>query len=62
MSQIEQLELEISQLKETVKKLHWKPDVVHVMGWMSSLVPLYLKKYYSDDWVNNLVTDVKLKS
>ena len=34
---------------ETVKKLNWKPDVVHVMGWMSSLVPLYLKKYYSDD-------------
>jgi len=34
---------------ETVKKLNWKPDVVHVMGWMSSLVPAYLKKYYSDD-------------
>lgn len=34
---------------ETVKKLNWKPDVVHVMGWMSSLLPLYLKKYYSDD-------------
>ena len=34
---------------ETVKKLNWKPDVVHVMGWMSGLVPVYLKKYYSDD-------------
>lgn len=34
---------------ETVKKLNWKPDVVHVMGWMSSLVPTYLKEYYSDD-------------
>ena len=34
---------------ETVKKLNWKPDVVHVMGWMSSLVPAYLKEYYSDD-------------
>ncbi len=34
---------------ETVKKLNWKPDVVHILGWMSSLVPLYLKKYYADD-------------
>ncbi len=34
---------------ETVKKLNWKPDVVHVMGWMSGIVPLYLKKYYHDD-------------
>ncbi|HEY4540462.1 MAG TPA: glycogen/starch synthase [Faecalibacter sp.] len=34
---------------ETVKKLNWKPDVVHVMGWMSSLLPVYLKKYYADD-------------
>lgn len=34
---------------ETVKKLNWKPDVVHVLGWMSSLVPVYLKEYYADD-------------
>lgn len=34
---------------ETVKKLNWKPDVVHVMGWMSSMVPAYLKEYYADD-------------
>ena len=31
---------------ETVKKLNWSPDVIHVHGWMASLLPLYLKKYY----------------
>lgn len=34
---------------ETVKKLNWKPDVVHVMGWMTSMVPAYVKEYYADD-------------
>lgn len=34
---------------ETVKKLGWSPDVVHCHGWMSSLVPLYMKTTYKDD-------------
>jgi len=34
---------------ETVKKLGWAPDVVHCHGWMSSLVPAYLKTIYKDD-------------
>jgi starch synthase len=34
---------------ETVKKLGWSPDVVHCHGWMSSLVPVYLKTIYKDD-------------
>ncbi len=34
---------------ETVKKLRWAPDVVHCQGWISQLVPLYLKKAYRDD-------------
>ncbi|MEL6917868.1 MAG: glycogen/starch synthase [Bacteroidota bacterium] len=34
---------------ETVKKLNWSPDIIHVHGWMASLVPLYLKQYYSDE-------------
>ncbi|QQL49351.1 glycogen/starch synthase [Mucilaginibacter ginkgonis] len=34
---------------ETVKKLGWSPDVVHCHGWMSSLVPAYLKNTYKDD-------------
>jgi starch synthase len=34
---------------ETVKKLRWKPDVIHCQGWISHFLPLYLKKAYSDD-------------
>jgi starch synthase len=34
---------------ETVKKLRWKPDIVHCHGWLSHLLPLYLKKAYRDD-------------
>ena len=34
---------------ETVKKLRWKPDLVHCSGWISHLVPLYLKKAYKND-------------
>ena len=34
---------------ETVKKLRWAPDVVHCQGWISQLVPAYLKKAYKDD-------------
>lgn len=34
---------------ETVKKLGWKPDVIHCHGWMTSLMPLYIKKVYNKD-------------
>ena len=34
---------------ETVKKLNWSPDIVHVHGWMASLLPLYLRQYYADE-------------
>ncbi|MGY5351984.1 glycogen/starch synthase [Wenyingzhuangia sp. IMCC45533] len=34
---------------ETVKKLNWAPDVIHVHGWMACLLPLYLKEFYKDD-------------
>jgi starch synthase len=34
---------------ETVKKLNWAPDIIHVHGWLASLLPLYLKKYYGDE-------------
>ena len=34
---------------ETVKKLRWAPDIVHCHGWMSALVPVYLRKVYHDD-------------
>ena len=28
---------------ETVKKLGWKPDLIHCHGWMSAMAVLYLK-------------------
>ena len=31
---------------ETVKKFGWPPDIVHCSGWMTSLIPLYLKTAY----------------
>ena len=34
---------------ETVKKLRWKPDIVHCHGWISHFVPVMLKKFYSND-------------
>ena len=34
---------------ETVKKLRWCPDVIHCHGWISALVPLYIKKAYQDE-------------
>jgi len=34
---------------ETVKKLNWSPDIIHVQGWIASLVPLYCKYYYKDE-------------
>lgn len=34
---------------ETVIKLRWAPDIIHCHGWLTALVPLYIKKYYFDD-------------
>ena len=34
---------------ETVKKLNWSPDIIHIHGWMASLLPLYLKHFYTDE-------------
>ncbi|WP_185869389.1 glycogen/starch synthase [Blattabacterium cuenoti] len=34
---------------ETVKKLNWKPDLIHVYGWISSFIPLYIKNFYKND-------------
>lgn len=34
---------------ETVKKLRWAPDIIHCHGWISHLLPVYLKKAYRDD-------------
>jgi starch synthase len=42
---------------ETVKNLGWSPDVIHCHGWISSLVPLFMKKIYAD---NPLFTNSKI--
>lgn len=34
---------------ETVKKLRWVPDVIHCQGWMSAIVPLYIKTAYKEE-------------
>ena len=34
---------------ETVKKLRWKPDVVHCHSWFTAAVPLYLRNCYTDE-------------
>ena len=34
---------------ETVKKQRWTPDVIHCQGWMSAVVPLYVKTAYHDE-------------
>lgn len=34
---------------ETVKKLRWKPDVVHCHSWFAAAVPLYLRNCYTDE-------------
>lgn len=32
---------------ETVKKLNWSPDIIHCNGWLSSLMPIYMKRAIS---------------
>ena len=34
---------------ETVKKFGWAPDIINCHGWMTSLVPLYLKTAYGNE-------------
>lgn len=34
---------------ETVRKFGWAPDIIHCIGWMTSLIPMYLKTTYKND-------------
>lgn len=46
---------------ETVKKLNWSPDIIHIHGWLAALLPLYLKQFYKDEPLFNeskIVTSV----
>ncbi|MCD4665680.1 MAG: glycogen/starch synthase, partial [Bacteroidales bacterium] len=39
------------------KKLGWPPDIVHCHGWMTSLIPIYVKKAFKD---NPIFSDTKV--
>ncbi len=50
---------------ETVKKLNWMPDIIHLHGWFASLFPIYLKKLFADDPVfdnSKIVSSIYSKS
>jgi starch synthase len=42
---------------ETVKKLGWGPDIVHCHGWMTSLIPVYIKRAFNE---NPLFSETKV--
>lgn len=39
----------VRSVLETIKKLRWTPDIIHIHGWISALAPLYLKTSYASD-------------
>ena len=50
---------------ETVKKLNWVPDIIHVHGWLASMLPIYMKHYYKDEALfadTKIVTSVYTES
>ena len=34
---------------ETVRKLNWSPDIIHCTGWMTSLMPVFIKRAFKDN-------------
>lgn len=42
---------------ETVRKLGWAPDIIHCHGWITSMLPLFIKTCYKD---NPLFQDTRL--
>jgi len=38
---------------ETVKKLNWVPDIIHVHGWLAAMLPIYMKHYYKNEALFN---------
>ena len=39
----------VRSVLETIKKLRWTPDIIHINGWISAVAPLYLKTSYASD-------------
>ena len=42
---------------ETVKKLNWVPDIIHVHGWLAAMLPVYMKHFYKNE---ALFSDTKI--
>src|SRR5205809_7222021 len=38
---------------ETVKKFGWPPDIIHCSGWMTGLIPMFIKHAYKKEPVFN---------
>jgi len=36
---------------DTVKKFGWAPDIIHCHGWMTSLIPLFVKTVYNKEHI-----------
>ena len=34
---------------ETVKKFGWPPDIIHCSGWMTGLIPMFIKTAYKKE-------------
>ena len=34
---------------EAVRKLAWKPNIIHTNGWFASMVPFYLRRFNKED-------------
>ncbi len=34
---------------ETVKKFQWPPDIIHCHGWMTSLIPMFIRTAYKNE-------------
>lgn len=34
---------------ETVRKFGWSPDIIHCHGWMTGLIPMYIRTAYKND-------------
>ena len=50
---------------ETVKKLNWVPDIIHVHRWLAAMLPVYMKHFYKNEALfseTKIVTSVYAQS
>ena len=34
---------------ETVRKLNWSPDIIHCNGWLTAIMPIFIKKAFKEN-------------